>query len=90
MAREEFTLRITRKGEIIVETEQLPPRRVRDLIKFLEETIGPARLVEIDGASPGNVSLEDFLHREEEVPAEQEEEQAEREKERMRLRFRRL
>lgn len=90
MAREEFTLRITRKGEIIVETDQLPPRRVRDLIKFLEETIGPAKLIEIDGASPGNVSLEDYLHREEEETTEEEQEQAEQEKERMRLRFRRL
>jgi hypothetical protein len=83
MPKEEFTIRITKKGEIIVETENLPPRRVKDLIKYLEETLGPARLLEADtSGSPGRVELEveDALGREEE------EEQT---KERPRLRIRR-
>ncbi len=84
MAKEEFTVRITRKGEIIVETEGLPPRRVKDLIKYLEETIGPARLIESDSPdASGAVELEESAGREEE---EEEREEQEHDAERLRLR----
>lgn len=60
MAKEEFTVRVTRTGEIFVEFEGLPPRRVQDLMKYLEETLGPARLVANTGepTAPGSVELE--------------------------------
>lgn len=59
MAKEEFTVRVTKRGEIFVETDNLPPRRVKDLIKYLEETLGPARLVLSDSdTSPGKVELD--------------------------------
>lgn len=64
MAKEEFTIRVTREGELIVETENLPARRVKDLIRYLEETLGPVRL--IDGPTDdagGRVELDDLLER---------------------------
>jgi len=66
MAREEFTVRITKSGEIFVEMEGLPPRRIKDIVKYLEETVGPARFIESeDGGASGNVELDDRLGREE-------------------------
>lgn len=77
MAREEFTIRITKKGEIVVETGDLPARRVKDLIKYLEETIGPARLVESDsGDEPGYEAID----------REEAEEESQDEQDRLRLR----
>jgi hypothetical protein len=82
MAKEEFTVRITKKGEIFVEMEGLPPRRVKDLMKFFEETIGPARLIDTDGGDArGKVEIDDILDREVEAEAAEE-----HETERLRLR----
>ncbi len=59
MAREEFIIRITKKGEIIVETGNLPPQRVKDLVKYFEETIGPGRLLEADaGGASGHAEID--------------------------------
>ncbi len=74
MAKEEFTVRITPKGEILVEVDDLPPHRVKDLIKYLEETIGPMREIEVDRPDgPGQVKLEDISGRSENEQAEEEE-----------------
>lgn len=67
MGKEEFTVRITKKGEIFIEIETLPPRRIKDLIKYLEETLGPVELVESDiGPGGTQVTLENLLGLEEE------------------------
>lgn len=71
MAREEFTVRITRKGEIFIEVEGMPVRRVKDLIKYFEETVGPVRQLDPDGGdATGQVEIDAELGREEEDEAE--------------------
>ncbi|MBI1289899.1 hypothetical protein GC173_01465 [bacterium] len=55
MPREEFTVRITPKGEIIIEVDGMPVRQVKDLMEYLEETLGPARQVEPD--DPGDAGF---------------------------------
>lgn len=65
MARQDFTIRVTRKGEIIVEAEGMEARQVKDLIQFFEETLGPAKVLDGDGPEGGGrVELEDRLGRE--------------------------
>ena len=65
MAREEFTIRITKKGEILVEFDGLPARRVKDLVRYFEETIGPSRVVESDADGAGSrVELDEAALRE--------------------------
>jgi S1-C subfamily serine protease len=60
MPREEFTVRITPKGEIIIEVDGMPVRQVKDLMDYLEETLGPARQVEPDDpGDSGYVKLEE-------------------------------
>lgn len=75
MAKEEFTVRITKKGEVFIEMEGLPPRRVKDLMKYFEETLGPARLIdtEADDAA-GRVEFDDRFGREEDEGEEKERE----------------
>lgn len=75
MAKEEFTVRITKKGEVFIEMEGLPPRRVKDLMKYFEETLGPTRLIdtEADDAA-GRVELDDKFGREEDEGEEKERE----------------
>lgn len=65
MPREEFTIRITKKGEILVEFDGLPARRVKDLVRYFEETIGPSRVVEGDAdGSRSRLQLEEDALRE--------------------------
>ena len=68
MPKEEFKIRVTKKGEVFVEMEGLPPRRVKDLVQFMEETLGPAhQLVEDEsGDATGGVEIDEELGREEE------------------------
>jgi hypothetical protein len=76
MPREEFTIRITKKGEVIVELDGMPVRRVKDLMAYLEETIGPARQL-LDGDDPtgsASVPIEDLTGLEGESEAATEEE----------------
>lgn len=75
MAKEEFTVRITKKGEVFIEMEGLPPRRVKDLMKYFEETLGPTRLIdtEADDAA-GRVEFDDKFGREEDEGEEKERE----------------
>ena len=63
MAKEEFSIRITRKGEIFVECEGMTPRRVKNLAELLEETLGPVEIRE-EGrpeGGPGQVHIDDHL-----------------------------
>lgn len=75
MAKEEFTVRITKKGEILIELDGMPVRRVKDLIAYFEETLGPARQVDTEGgdAGGGMVEIDDLLGREGEEEAAEEE-----------------
>lgn len=78
MAREQFIIKVTKKGEIIVEMDGLPPRRVKDLIEYFEETLGPAKLQEGEsGGSEGGVLDDDIVH-------EYSEEEEERDRRRLR------
>jgi hypothetical protein len=73
MPAEEFRIRITRKGEIFVEIDGLPPRRIKDLASYFEETLGPIQSVEStgDGGAQQQLALEDLLGREPEEQAEE-------------------
>jgi len=66
MPAEEFQIRITRKGEIFVEIEGMPARRIKDLASYFEETLGPIKSVEStgDGGASQQLALEDLLGRE--------------------------
>lgn len=66
MPAEEFQIRITRKGEIFVEIEGMPPRRIKDLASYFEETLGPIQSIEStgDGGAQQQLALEDLLGRE--------------------------
>lgn len=76
MAGEEFVIRVTKKGEIFVEMDGLPVQRVRDLVRYFEETLGPGRLTETDDsgttgrAALEEASLREWRDEEEERPAE--------------------
>lgn len=60
MGREEFVIRITRKGEIIVEVDGMPVQRVKDLRDYLEEMLGPVREIEPDdGSGEGRLTLDE-------------------------------
>ncbi len=63
MGKEEFLIRINRKGEIFVETADLTPQKIRDLADFLAETIGTTKVTIVDdsGENPGKVEFEDLL-----------------------------
>jgi hypothetical protein len=66
MGQEEFTVRVTRKGEIIIESGGMEVRRVKDLMAYLEETLGPVKSVMStdDPSADGRVLLEDDALRE--------------------------
>lgn len=82
MGKEEFTVRVTKKGEVLLEVEGLPARRIKDLIKHFEETLGPVRLVDADGNdASGRVALDDALARQEEEEGEEHDRQRLRERE---------
>jgi len=60
MPREEFVVRITPKGEIIIEVDGMPIRQVKDLMEYMEEVVGPVRQVEPDDAGDsGRVRIEE-------------------------------
>ena len=76
MAREEFTIRINKKGEIFLEVEGMPVRQVKDLIKYFEETLGPAQQVEAEGGdATGGVQIDEEFGREPEEEPEEEQKQ---------------
>ncbi|CAN5446752.1 hypothetical protein BH09SUM1_BH09SUM1_05820 [soil metagenome] len=64
MAKQEFTIRINRKGQIFVEFEGMPVREVKDLVKFFEETLGPTeQVIGGDGDAAGSVEIDEmFAH----------------------------
>lgn len=75
MAKEEFTVRITKKGEILIEVDGLPPRRVKDLMKYFEETLGPAHLIDTDADDAASrVEFDDQFGREEDEGEEKNQE----------------
>ena len=54
MPPEEFTIRITRKGEVWVDLRGLGMQRVRELRQMLEEIVGPiAEEVSLADEGPG-------------------------------------
>ena len=57
MASEEFSMRIRPSGEIILELEGLADHRIRDLLEYIEETLGPVRIIEGEDSGGGNVRL---------------------------------
>ncbi len=82
MEKEDFTIRVTRKGELVVDLRGLPARRVQELLEHLEETLGPARtMVEDSGSASGG----EELVLEEETPGTIEDEEETREHPRLRI-----
>lgn len=74
MPGEEYTIRITKNGEVIIESEDGTVQQLRDLAAFLRETMGPVRLTERDGdGGDSRVRFEDYAGR-----ASEEEEERER------------
>ncbi len=67
MDKEEFTIRVTRKGELILDLRGLPPRRVKELVAYFEETLGPTRQLAAD--SGGSASGGEELVEEEDIRA---------------------
>lgn len=51
-------MRILPTGEIILELEGLPPRRIKDLLDYIEETLGPVRIIEGPGEDGGAIHLQ--------------------------------
>ena len=51
--QEKMTVRILRDGRIVIDGSGLPPRRLRELQETLQETLGPAVILdETTGNSP--------------------------------------
>lgn len=78
MAQEEFSMRILPTGEIILELDGLPEKRIRDLLDYIEETLGPVRIIETSDEDGGSIRLRPMTG--EETPED--------EKDRHRLRIR--
>ncbi len=55
---EEMTIRVLPDGRIVIDGSGLPPRRLRELQETLQETLGPARLIESEaGEDPSGLRL---------------------------------
>lgn len=79
MAQEDFSMRILPTGEIILELDGLPEKRIRDLLEYIEETLGPVRIINTGGEDDGGVRLR---------PISEEEAAEDTDKDRHRLRLR--
>lgn len=75
MEKEEFTIRVTRKGELLVDLRGLPPRRVQELTAYLEETLGPTREVLLDSAGDATGHEELVVEETEREPVRYEQEE---------------
>lgn len=64
-------MRILPTGEIILELDGLPPRRIKDLLDYIEETLGPVRIIEGPGEDGGSIHLQLERFNEDEEKAEE-------------------
>jgi hypothetical protein len=82
MAKDEFTLRITRTGQIIIEMDGMAPERIGDLLRYFEDALGPVMPLEAEDGDDGRVRYLAGTTADDAV----EEEAAEAEQQRRRLR----
>lgn len=61
MPFEEIEVRITREGNIFVDTRGLEPERIRSIVEYLRETVGPdAQIItDPDDMPPQRINLDE-------------------------------
>jgi hypothetical protein len=58
MPYDEIEVRITREGHIYVDTRGMTPERVRSVMEYIRETVGPVKIVtEPDDHPPQRINL---------------------------------